>query len=460
MPPVTLLAIALYMALQFGIGIWVSRRIRTEADYILAGRNLGYLLCTFSIFATWFGAETIVGSAGRAYREGISVASAEPFGYGLCLLLAGLVFAAPLWRRKLTTLADLYRQRFSVGAERLAAIVLIPGSIYWAAAQIRAFGHVISASTSGVDAEIAIAIAAGFTIAYAMVGGLLVDAITDVIQGAVLVVGLAVVFIVVLPHFGDAVASGASAAAPRVQLLPAGDESSWALLERWAIPIGGSVLATELVGRLLAARSVLVARRSAILAAALYIGVGSIPLVIGVFGPGLVPGISDEEQLLPVIARTMLPTFAYAIFAGALISAILSTVDSTLLTASSLLSHNIIVPVFRVAGERRKVLCARAGVVAFGIIAYVLALHARGVFAFVEQASAFGSAGVLVSACFGMFTSFGGARAAVVTLALSPIAYVAAGASGSATPFLISLAVAFLAYVLAAAFGRRVGKIL
>ena len=456
----TLLAISLYMALQFGIGIWVSRRIRTEADYILAGRNLGYLLCTFSIFATWFGAETIVGSAGRAYREGISLASAEPFGYGLCLVLAGLVFAAPLWRRKLTTLADLYRQRFSVAAERLAAIVLIPGSIYWAAAQIRAFGHVISASTSAVDAEIAIAIAAGFTIAYAMFGGMLVDAITDVIQGVVLVVGLAVVFILVLPHFGDGAAGAASAAAPRVQLLPGSGESTWAVIERWAIPIGGSVLATELVGRLLAARSVLVARRSAIMAAALYIGVGSIPLVIGVFGPGLVPAISDEEQLLPVIARTMLPPFAYAIFAGALVSAILSTVDSTLLTASSLLSHNIIVPVFRVAAERRKVLYARAGVVAFGIIAYVLALHASGVFALVEQASAFGSAGVLVSACFGMFTSFGGARAAVVTLALSPIAYLVSGAVGSETPFLLSLAAALVAYVLTAAFDRRVGETL
>jgi Na+/proline symporter len=447
---VTLLAIALYMALQFGIGIWVSRRIRTEADYILAGRNLGYLLCTFSIFATWFGAETIVGSAGRAYREGISLASAEPFGYGLCLVLAGVVFAAPLWSRKLTTLADLYRQRFSVAAERVAAIVLIPGSIYWAAAQIRAFGHVISASTSAVDAEIAIAIAAGFTIAYAMFGGMLVDAITDVIQGIVLVIGLAVVFAFVVPHIGDTAAS----AAPRVQLLPATGESTWALIERWAIPIGGSVLATELVGRLLAARSVLVARRSAIMAAVLYIGLGSIPLVIGVFGPALVPAIADEEQLLPHIARTMLPTFAYAIFAGALISAILSTVDSTLLTASSLLSHNIIVPMLRVVDERRKVLYARAGVVAFGVIAYVLALHATGVFALVEQASAFGSAGVLVSACFGMFTSFGGARAAVVTLTLSPVVYLAAGMLGAETPFLLSLAAALATYVLAAPFDR------
>jgi solute:Na+ symporter, SSS family len=287
---------------------------------------------------------------------------------------------------------------------------------------------------------------------------MLVDAITDVIQGVVLIAGLVVVFVLVVPHMSDGGAGASTSLGPRVQLLPATGESIWALIERWAIPIGGSVLATELVGRLLAARSALVARRSAMMAAALYIAIGSIPLVIGIFGPALVPSIADEEQLLPHIARTMLPTFAYAIFAGALISAILSTVDSTLLTSSSLLSHNVVVPVFRVVDERRKVLYARGGVVAFGIIAYVLALHASGVFALVEQASAFGSAGVLVSACFGMFTSFGGARAAVITLGVSPIVYLVAGALASETPFLLSLAAAFVAYVLAAALDRRASE--
>src|SRR5688572_23893054 len=122
------------MVLQFGIGLWVSRRIRSESDYLLAGRQLTLGLATFSIYATWFGAETIVGSAGRAYRDGVSFGSAEPFGYGLCIALMGLIFAAPLWRRGLTTLADLYRERYSVMAERVAAVILIPSSVLWAAA--------------------------------------------------------------------------------------------------------------------------------------------------------------------------------------------------------------------------------------------------------------------------------------------------------------------------------------
>ena len=70
--------IAAYLVVQLGIGVWVSRRIETEADYLIAGRSLGYSLATFSIFATWFGAETIVGSAGSVYREGVTFAAGSP----------------------------------------------------------------------------------------------------------------------------------------------------------------------------------------------------------------------------------------------------------------------------------------------------------------------------------------------------------------------------------------------
>src|SRR5687767_13183496 len=257
------------MVLQFGIGIWVSRRIHTESDYILAGRKLGYALTTFSIFATWFGAETIVGSAGRAYRDGVSLGSAEPFGYGLCLVLMGLVFAAPLWRRKLTTLADLYRQRFSVGAERLAAVILIPSSIFWAAAQIRGFSYVISSATTDINGELAIGIAAAFTIGYATFGGLLVDAINDVMQGLILAIELGILFVAVIAHAGGIGALGQVLADPgRVHAMPQG-ESLLTIVERWAIPVGGSVIATELVGRVIAARSPTVAQRSSYFAGTL-----------------------------------------------------------------------------------------------------------------------------------------------------------------------------------------------
>ncbi len=104
-------------------------------------------MASFSIFATWFGAETVVGAAGSIYSDGLSGGSADPFGYGLCLVVLGVVVAAPLWRRQYTTFGDLFRERYSPGVERLAVLLMVPTSVLWAAAQIRAFGQVVSVSS-------------------------------------------------------------------------------------------------------------------------------------------------------------------------------------------------------------------------------------------------------------------------------------------------------------------------
>jgi SSS family solute:Na+ symporter len=443
-----LIAVTIYMVAQFALGVWVSRKVKSESDFLLAGRNLGYVLVTFSTFATWFGAETVVGAAGRAYEDGVSIGSAEPFGYGLCLLIMGLVFAAPLWKRQLTTLADLYRQRFGVATERLAAAILIPGSVIWAAAQIRAFGHVLNtSSSSAMSAELSIVIAAGFTILYSAFGGTLADAVTDLLQGGLLVIGLVIVLVALLPHMGGVEEIVRVVKDPaRVHFIPHG-ENAWTVIERWAIPIGGSVLATELVGRVIAAKSVNVARRSSYVAAFMYVTVGSIPLIIGLMGPKVMPNLANAEQVLPELAFTILPPILYAVFAGALISAILSTVNSTLIVASGILSHNILVPVLHITDERRKLLMARAGVMLFGVIAYLLARRAEGILELVEQASAVGSAGTLVTAVFALFTPWGGARTAIATLLVGLVSYSVAAFGGSETPFLLAVGASLLTYV-------------
>jgi SSS family solute:Na+ symporter len=157
---------------------------------------------------------------------------------------------------------------------------------------------------------------------------------------------------------------------------------------------------------------------------------------------------------VPTVARQLLPVALYAIFAGGLISAILSTVDSTLLVSAGILSHNLIVPIFGVRDERAKVRIARAGVIAFGCIAYTLALRAEGVFALVEQASALGSAGVLVTVCFALFTPLGGPRTAAATLGAGVVSYLVALIAGFPYPFLLSLALALGVYVVGAVVGR------
>jgi Na+/proline symporter len=434
-----------YLIIQFGIGIYVSRRIRTESDYIVAGRRLGYGLTTFTIFATWFGAETTIGSAGAVYESGLAGATSDPFGYGVCLLLMGLVFAVPLWRRRLTTLADLFRERFSPRVEKLAVLLMVPTSLLWAAAQIRAFGGVLSAS-SGLSVEVTITVAAGIVIAYTAFGGMLADAWTDLIQGMVLATGLVVLFAAMIYQAG----AEPFAAIPVSRLDPFPEGMSIiALIEEWAIPVCGSVVAAELVSRVISARSPEVARTSSLIAGMGYLLLGLIPVSIGLAGAVLLPGLEDPEQILPLLGQRFLPGFLYVIVAGALISAILSTVDTTLLVCSSLVSHNLIVAAKPDLGEPARVRIARTGVAMFGVLAYVIALHADGVYALVEEASSFGSAGIFTVVTFGLFTRWGGAAAAAASL-LAGVSVWIVGAYVLAVslPYLTSLAAAAVAYVL------------
>ena len=440
-----------YLLVQFGIGIYVSRRIRTESDYIVAGRRLGYGLTTFTIFATWFGAETTIGSAGAVYQSGLTGATSDPFGYGACLFLMGLIFAVPLWRSKLTTLADLFRDRFSPGVEKLAVLLMVPTSLLWAAAQIRAFGQVLSAS-SELNVTITVTIAAGIVIAYTAFGGMLADAWTDLVQGIVLVIGLVVLFGAMMYSVG----LEPFLAIPAARLDPFESASPLAILEEWAIPICGSVVAAELVSREISARSPQVARRSSLFAGTGYLLLGLIPVSVGLAGSVLLPGLEHPEQILPLLGQRFLPGALYVIVAGALISAILSTVDTTLLVCSSLVSHNVIVAARPQMSEAAKVRVARAGVATFGIIAYVIALHAEGVYALVEEASSFGSAGIFVAVTLGLFTRWGGALAAAASLLAGVLAWiVGAYVADLALPYLISLLASLAAYaVVAIGFGR------
>ncbi|MBM3884293.1 MAG: sodium:solute symporter family protein [Gemmatimonadetes bacterium] len=441
-------ALLAFLCLQLGIGIYLSKRIRSEADYLIGGRSLGYTLATFSLFATWFGAETVIGSSSSIYGEGFSLASPEPFGYGLCLILMGAFLARPLWNRGLTTLADLYRQRFGTGVERLAAVLLIPSSVLWAGAQIRAFGQVL-ATASLLTPEVGIAIAAVFVVAYSMFGGLLADAVTDVLQGLILTVGLVITLVaVVLRVGGPAEAMHLLATTERVDLAPSAAGPIWLALEAWAIPVIGSLTATEIVSRVIATRTAAIAQRSSLAAGALYILIGSIPVVIALLAGALTTDLAHPEQLLPTVARDSLPPVLFAVFAGGLIAAILSTVDSTLLVASGLLSHNLIVPLAGVTDEAAKVRLARGGVLAFGLVAWFLALHSDGVFALVEQASALGSSGVVVSVGFGLFTRAGSPRTAAMTLCAGAGVYAVASLTNHPTPFLLSLGCALGAWTL------------
>jgi Na+/proline symporter len=363
----------------------------------------------------------------------------------------GLLLAGPLWRRKLVTLADLLRERFSGGVEQLAAVLLIPTSLLWAAAQVRALGQVLAVG-SEMDVAWAIVLAGGIAMLYTTLGGLMADAISDLIQAVLLTLGLLLLLSATVVQLGGPGPALAAITPARVRLVPEVGASGLALLEEWSIPVLGSLLAQEVVSRVSAARTIAVARIAPLAAGGIYILVGLIPVTIGLLAPGLLGHIEHREMALPLLAERHLPSIFYLVFVGALVSAILSTVDSTLLVAGSLFSHNLVGRWRPGLAERTKVAVARGAVMGSGVIACLLALSAEGVQALVEQASAFCSAGVAVAVLFGLFTTFGGRASAYAALIFGALVYCSASILGCPIPYLASLAAALIGYL---ALGHR-----
>lgn len=441
------LGILAYVSLQVLFGFYAARGIKSEEDYLLAGRRIGPAVGTFTLFATWFGAETCIGAASQAYAGGLTTLAIEPFGYGSCLLLLGLLFAVPLWKMRLTTLGDLFRMRFGPGVERISVLVMVPTSVLWAAAQIRAFGQILAA-TSPLEVNIAIAVAAAVVIIYTTTGGFLADAMSDLFQGIILALGL--LFLLGAFAVAGPPTDLLSLPAERLRLVAA-DTSLLDLAERFAIPVIGSLMAQELVARISSTRSATVARVSSLQAAGMYFFVGLIPVALGLAASQSALVVDDPEQVLIRIAEFTLPTGLYIIFAGALVSAILSTVDSALLVSGSLLAHNLVLRVVPTQSEAVKVRVNRTMVVAMGLVAYALTFSQEGVWGLVLEASGFGSAGLFIAGTFGIFTGFGGARAAAACLLTGVgVYFFGAHVLGFAHPFLTSLLACLMVYVLVA----------
>lgn len=447
-------AIVGYLVVQLAVGAWAAGRIHGETDYLVAGRNLGVFFASVSLFATWFGAETVMGSAAAIADKGLAGGRADPFGYTLCLVAMAILLAYQLRARGYVTLGDFFRARYGPAVEALAVIILVPTSIIWAAAQLLAFGQILVV-VSGINLDVALAAAMALVIAYCVLGGLLGDVITDVLQGAILMIGLVLLLVLVVA------ASGGWEAAlgriePRQLSFVDPKEGALARIDVWMVPVIGSLVSQEAVARLLAARSPSVARRACWVASGLYIVVGMVPVVLALIGTHLDLGIGHRDEFLPLIAQKLMPTALFVIFVGALISAILSTVDSTLLAAASLISHNLLRPLYPRASDRWYLGAARLTVVAAGVTAYFIARTGGTIYDLVQTASSFGTAGIAVTVVAGLWIARGGAATAFATLAVG----VAATVLGTyvfplEAPFMTSLALSLVTFVVLAALERR-----
>ncbi len=103
----------LYLLISIGIGVYAATKVKNSRDYVVAGRSLPLYIVMATVFATWFGSETVLGISATFLEEGLHGIVADPFGSSMCLILVGLLFARPLYRMKLLTIGDYYRRRYN-----------------------------------------------------------------------------------------------------------------------------------------------------------------------------------------------------------------------------------------------------------------------------------------------------------------------------------------------------------
>ncbi|MEI2765498.1 MAG: hypothetical protein V9F82_07410 [Dermatophilaceae bacterium] len=142
--------VGLYLAATLAVGWWASRKVKTTADFVIAGKNLPMFMVACALFATWFGSETVMGASSEFAQHGILGVIEDPFGAALCLFLAGLLIARPLYNLKILTFNDFFRLRFNKAAEITSACFMVPSYFSWITAQIIAMAIILQ-SISGLE---------------------------------------------------------------------------------------------------------------------------------------------------------------------------------------------------------------------------------------------------------------------------------------------------------------------
>src|SRR6476469_3217305 len=183
--------VILYLLISLAIGLYASTRVHNASDFAVAGRTLPLPIVTATVFATWFGAETVFGISATFVKEGLHGVVADPFGSSLCLILVSLFFVRPLYRMNLLTIGAYYRNKFGRTVEILVTLCIVLSYLGWVAAQIKAVGLVFNVVSGGaISMETGMMIGAASVLIYTLMGGMWSVAITDFLQMIIIVIGM------------------------------------------------------------------------------------------------------------------------------------------------------------------------------------------------------------------------------------------------------------------------------
>ncbi|MEQ8352712.1 MAG: sodium:solute symporter family protein [Leptospiraceae bacterium] len=365
-------------------------------EMILAGRSLPLGLALFTMTATWVGGGFINGTAESVAVNGLAWAQA-PWGYALSLLFGGIFLAKKMRSYNFSTLLDPISDRFG---DRMTALLYIPallGEVFWTGAVLTALGTTFG-SILGIDFNLAIILSALIAITYTAIGGMRAVAHTDVLQLGILIVGLWLTIPFLIPDgasLGSIYGDYKTEMGPMANLFPP--------LEGWKDPNWGdsyflwwdSALLLIFGGipwhvyfqRVLSSQNGQVARWLSIGAGGLCIVAAAPAMIIGMIGAttdwnalGL-EGPEVSAVVLPYVLQNLAPALIAIIGLGALASAVMSSADSSILSASSLGAWNVYRPFFAKGNHSEIPKVIKRLIWIVGVAATLIALQVKSVYA-------------------------------------------------------------------------------
>ncbi|MDT7835840.1 sodium:solute symporter family protein [Aquabacterium sp. OR-4] len=419
--------VVLYLLGTLALGMWAGTRIKNTTDFAIAGRSLPLIMVITTTFATWFGAETVMGIPAKFVQGGLNAIVEDPFGAGTCLILVGLFFAARLYRMNLLTIGDFYRQRYGKGIEVFCSGAIILSYLGWVAAQITALGLVFSVLTNGAMSETAgMVVGTLAVLIYVVVGGFLAVAWTDFIQMIVLVVGMSIIAV-----FSADLAGGAGVVFDKIgsqdlwRFLPEPSFNDVAFFIAAAVTMMlGSIPQQDVYQRVMSAKDATTARNGAVIGGVSYILFAFVPMfvvasaVVVMGDEAMTIAKEDYQRLLPTFVMSKMPLVMQILFFGALLSAIKSTSSATLLAPSTSFVENILKNLRPHMGDRQQLRAMRVSIVAFAaiVLAYAIAMKGTPIYDLVSSAYQVTLVGAFVPLVFGLYWQRATTQGAIVSV--------------------------------------------
>jgi SSS family transporter len=381
--------VLLYLAVTIGIGLWAAKRVHNSKDYVVAGRSLPLYMNAATVFATWFGAETVLSVSAEFAKSGMGAIIADPFGSSFCLVIVAVFFARAFYRMDLLTIGDFYRKRYGRTMEVGTSIVIAVSYLGWTAAQMTALGLAFSTLSGGaIPLQAGIVIGAVVVLGYTIWGGMWSVAMTDLFQSVMIIGGVTIIAWVVgdmAGGFGKVVAAASEAG--KFEFWPKGGSKEWLyFFTAWLTLAIGSVPQQDIFQRVTSAKNERTAILGTLLGGVIYFTFAFVPIFIVFAGLMIDPSLNtllgaedarEMQRILPAFILGHTPMWVQVVFFGALLSAILSTASGAIIAPTALVTENIIKPFYPHMGDRQFLLTLRIILVTFTLAALLFALNSR-----------------------------------------------------------------------------------